>query len=100
MDKPTPKDRILHILNAIHLIREFMTDITPEDFDQNSMLQDAVKYNFLIIGEAIRHTDPGILEKYTYPWHIPRSFRNYIIHDYHGIRIDRIYYATQDLESL
>ena len=66
----------------------------------NIMLQSAVQYQFLIIGEAIRHTDDGILARYNYPWHIPRSFRNFIIHAYHGIKMERIYYAAQDLDAL
>jgi len=100
MDKPTPVERIEHILAAISSIREFMNDATLESFEVDVMLQSAVKYKFLIIGEAIRYVDQSILDKYPYPWHIPRSFRNYIIHAYHGIKIDRIYFATQDLGDL
>jgi len=54
----------------------------------------------LIIGEAIRCTDERILAKYDYPWHIPKSFRNFIIHVYRGVKMERIYYATQDLNAL
>lgn len=41
-----------------------------------------------------------MLEKYDCPWHIPRSFRNFIIHVYHGVKMERIYYAAQDLDEL
>ena len=44
--------------------------------------------------------DSNILDKYSYPWHIPRSFRNFIIHVYHGVKMERIYYATQNLDEL
>ena len=77
-----------------------MNGVTLEAFSENVLLQNGVKYEFLIIGESIRHIDQSMLEKYEYPWHIPKSFRNYIIHAYHGIKIERIYFATQDLESL
>lgn len=100
MDKPTPKERLEHIRNAIHLIRDFVADIDEEGFLDDIKLQSAVQYQFLIIGEAVRHIDESILVKYDYPWHIPRSFRNFIIHVYHGIRMERIYYATQDLDEL
>ncbi len=100
MDKPTPKGRVEHILNAIQLIREFIEDIDEAEFLEDIKVQSAVQYQFLIIGEAIRHIDESILAKYNYPWHIPRSFRNFIIHVYHGIRMERIYYAAQDLEEL
>jgi len=100
MDKPSPKERINHILNAILLIEDFVCNINESDFLLDLKVQSAVQYQFLIIGEAVGHLDPMILEKYDYPWHIPRSFRNFIIHVYHGVKMERIYYATQDLKEL
>jgi uncharacterized protein with HEPN domain len=100
MDKPTPRERIEHILEAISLIREFVSDMNEEQFLKDVKVQSAVQFQFLIIGEAVRHIEDRITAKYDYPWHIPRSFRNFIIHVYHGIKLERIYYATQDLESL
>jgi len=100
MDKPTPRERIEHILEAISLIREFVSDLDEQQFLKDVKVQSAVQFQFLIIGEAVRHLEDRITAKYDYPWHIPRSFRNFIIHVYHGIKLERIYYATQDLETL
>ena len=100
MGKPIPKERVEHILEAIRLIREFVSGMNEKTFSRDVMVQSAVQYQFLIIGEAIRHIDDDLLARYDYPWHIPRSFRNFIIHVYHGIKTKRIYYATQDLEEL
>lgn len=100
MDKPTPKERLEHVLEAIGLIRQFVAGVDEPVFMQNSMIQSAVQYQFLVIGEAVRHIDERILAKYNYPWHIPRSFRNFIIHAYHGIKMERIYFATQNLNPL
>jgi len=100
MDKPTPQKRLEHVLEAINLISEFIVDVDEKSFLQDIKLQSAVQYQFLIIGEAIRHVDNEILAKYDYPWHIPRSFRNFIIHVYHGIKMERIYYAAHDLKTL
>lgn len=100
MDRPTPKKRLEHVLESIELISEFVSGVDEKSFLQDIKLQSAVQYQFLIIGEAIRHVDDEILVKYDYPWHIPRSFRNFIIHVYHGIKMERIYYATQDLGLL
>ena len=100
MDKPTPKDRVEHVLEAIELIRTFTANTDEATFLSDTQLQSAVQFQFLIIGEAIRHIDGYILEKYPYPWHIPRSFRNFIIHEYHGISMDRIFFASQDLNTL
>lgn len=100
MDKPTPKQRTEHILEAIKLIKEFVADTDETTFLNDIKIQSAVQYQFLIIGEAIRYIDNSILAKYIYPWHIPKSFRNFIIHEYHGVKMERIYFATQDLEEL
>jgi len=100
MDKPTPRERVEQVLEAIRLIREFVANVHEMEFLEDKKTQSAVLYQFLIIGEAIRHTDDDILAKYDYPWHIPRSFRNFIIHVYHRIKLERIYYATQDLDTL
>ena len=100
MGKPTPKERVEHILGAIRLIKEFVSGMNEKAFNRDVKVQSAVQYQFLIIGEAIRHIDDDLLSKYDYPWHIPRSFRNFIIHVYHGIKTERIYYATRDLEDL
>lgn len=100
MDKPTPKQRTEHILEAIQLIKDFVGEVDVAAFLSDIKVQSAVQYQFLIIGEAIRHIDDDILTKYNYPWHIPRSFRNFIIHEYHGVKMERIYYATQDLDEL
>ncbi|MEX2511502.1 MAG: HepT-like ribonuclease domain-containing protein [Cyclobacteriaceae bacterium] len=100
MDKPTPKERLEHILKAIQLIRQFVEGVDEAVFLSDVKIQSAVQFQFLIIGEAVRNIDEEILTKYNYPWHIPRSFRNFIIHVYHGISMDRIYYATKDLDEL
>jgi uncharacterized protein with HEPN domain len=78
----------------------FTKDIDETAFVNDSKTQSAVQYQFLIIGEAIRNIDSAILEKYNYPWHIPRAFRNFIAHVYHAIKMERIYFATQDLNPL
>ncbi len=100
MDKPTPKERLEHILEAIKQIRQYVNGVDETRFSQETIIQSAVQYQFLVIGEAVRNIDESILSKYDYPWHIPRSFRNFIAHVYHGIKPERIYYAANDLEEL
>ncbi|MDQ3015861.1 MAG: DUF86 domain-containing protein [Bacteroidota bacterium] len=98
--QPTSKERVEHVLKAISSIHSFMQQEDLEKFQADIKLQSAVQYQFLIIGEAIKHVDSEVLDRYKYPWHIPRSFRNFIIHAYHGIKLERIYNATQELEEL
>jgi uncharacterized protein with HEPN domain len=100
MDKSTPKERLDHIKSAILQIKLFVKNKSLEDFMSDIIRQNAVLYQFIIIGEAIRHIDSFILEKYPYPWHIPRSFRNYIAHEYHKIRMESVFNAANDLDDL
>ncbi len=100
MAEPKPKERFLHILDAILLIQSFVKHQTLTDFLNDTKGHNATLYQFLIIGEAIGRIDYSILTKYKYPWHIPKSFRNFIAHEYHKIRLDAVYRAANDLEVL
>ena len=100
MNKPTPKARLEHIRDAIFNIKSFVKGLTVDEFLSDKIRQNAVLYQFIIIGEAIRHVDKSILDKYPYPWHIPRSFRNFLAHEYHEIRLERVFIAANDLDEL
>ncbi|MBK9732413.1 MAG: DUF86 domain-containing protein [Chitinophagaceae bacterium] len=56
---------------------------------------------FSIIGEAIIYVDDEILNKYKYPWHKVRGFRNFILHEYHAIEFGIVWEAIRkDLPEL
>jgi uncharacterized protein with HEPN domain len=99
MDKPGSFDieRLTHISDAIDLILKFIDGKSETDFLNDQMLSSSVLYQFIIIGEAIRNVDPGLLSKYQYPWHLPKSFRNYIAHKYFGINLKQVYKTITDL---
>ncbi len=100
MAKPTTKERLEHVLLAIDSIKSFMGDMEEQEFIENTLIQSAVLYQFLIIGEAIKSIESCFLEPYPYPWNIPKSFRNFIAHEYHKIKMTRIYAASEDLDQL
>jgi uncharacterized protein with HEPN domain len=97
----TAKDRLLHIQQAIAEIETFTKEASRESFLNNSVLINATLFQFTVIGEAIIHIDNDILEKYDYPWHKVRGFRNFIIHEYHAIEFRIIWEAIKkDLPEL
>lgn len=57
----------------------------------------ACLYQFAIISEATSHVDYDILEKYEYPWYKIRAFRNFILHEYHGIELRIVWETIQDV---
>ena len=90
-------ERLKHISEATGKIIKFSENKTENDFLNDEMLNSSVLYQFIIIGEAIRHVSPGLLTAYDYPWHLPKSFRNYIAHEYFGINLKQVYKTVTDL---
>ena len=100
-DKPTSKERLVHIADAIRKIENYTANASETTFSENPMLHDAVLYQFSIIGEAIVHVESELLNKYDYPWHSVRAFRNLIAHQYFGIRFDKVWSLIEnDLPEL
>lgn len=99
MDKPAQEEleRLRHIAEAIDQILRFCEGKSEFDFLNDPMLNCSVLYQFIVIGEAVRYLNPEILEKYPYPWHLPRSFRNYVIHEYFGINLKQVFKTVTDL---
>lgn len=90
-------ERLVHIAEALDLIHLFCKDKGEEDFVNDKKLNSSVLYQFIVIGEAVRAIDPELLAKYPYPWHLPRSFRNYIAHEYFGINLRQVYKTITDI---
>ncbi|MBU0490111.1 MAG: DUF86 domain-containing protein [Bacteroidetes bacterium] len=84
-NKPNEKDRISHIIEAIQTIKEFTKDCTSADFPKDTKTYSAVLYQFTVIGEAVGQLPHELLKKYEYPWNKVKSFRNFILHEYHAV---------------
>jgi uncharacterized protein with HEPN domain len=100
MDKPTPKERVQHMRDAITRIERYVKGMDLRAFEADTRTQDAVLSCFMVLGEAVRSVDLDILERHPYPWNIVRAFRNFIAHQYHNIKMERVYHAANDLEKL
>jgi uncharacterized protein with HEPN domain len=93
--------RLQHILEAIAEIQKYVLDESLTTFCQSGLIHDAVLYRFSVIGEAIIHVEDEKLEKYDYPWHKVRSFRNMIAHEYFNIKLIAVWAIIQnDLPEL
>ena len=80
------------IRGSIKQIEEYMNGVSEENFKKDKKLQDAVIRRLEIIGEASRNIPRALKEKNK---HIPlfnmSEFRNFIIHGYFEVSLDRIW---------
>ena len=93
--------RLQHILEAIAEIQKYVLDESLTSFCQSGLIHDAVLFQFSVIGEAIIHIADEKLDKYDYPWHKVRSFRNMIAHEYFNVKLVAVWAIIQnDLPEL
>ena len=95
---------IERIIYHIEMITEYMEPIsTLDEFSNNSIIQDAVVFNFLQLGEIAktRISDEMKRQFSSIPWNKLYGFRNRLVHDYKSIILDVVYNVIiEDLESL
>ena len=93
---PSDLERLQHILAAIESIETFTKKMTEEEFLKDQKTQSAVLYQFVIIGEAVAFLSLELTERVPYAWHKPRSFRNFIAHEYYGIKMWMVWNAIKE----
>ena len=91
------------MLQAVKAIQEYTEGKTIGDFQENSMLRDAVERRFEILGEALvrlRQFDAATAERIEHQERIV-GFRNLLVHEYDRIEPDQVWRTIQkDLPSL
>lgn len=86
MSKRLPILLIEDILESGKKILSFTSNISFDEFVNDSKTVDAVIRNFEIIGEAANRLPEEFKDKYhEIDWHRIRGFKNRIVHDYVGI---------------
>ena len=86
------------------VIFDYMVGIeTLDTFSNNSLVQDAVVFNLLQIGEIAKSKLSESFKKQhiDIPWNSIYGFRNRLVHDYENIVLTVVYEAiTEDLPQL
>ena len=96
-DKPTSRERVEHVIGAITRIQRYCEKHSLESFLADQMTIDACLYQYTIIGEATAAVDSAMLEKYDYPWYKVKSFRNFVLHEYHAVEMRVIWDTTTEI---
>lgn len=80
------KARLLHILDAISEIEQYLINTNFEIFIQNSMMRFACIKQMEINGEACNHLSENITSKFAeIEWAQIVGMRNVFVHEYFGI---------------
>ncbi|MEK6927850.1 MAG: DUF86 domain-containing protein [Nanoarchaeota archaeon] len=80
------------IRESIRYIESYTLNISEEEFNKNTQLQDALARRLEIIGEAVRNI-PRILKERNIevPWFEMAQFRNLTAHSYYEVSLGRIW---------
>lgn len=85
-----------HILEAVNKIERYCAD-GKEAFCRDERTQDAVIRNFEIIGEAAKRLSDRTRNSHPeIPWREVAGFRDVLIHDYMGVKIDLVWNVVKD----
>lgn len=88
---PGDAERIKHILEAIEYIEHAIKNHTEISFINDHTTVNACIYKYSIIGEATNCINRNLLAGYLYPWHQVKSFRNFVLHEYHAVKMNVIW---------
>ena len=79
------------ISESIQKIEKYIQGLTEEQFSRNTETQDAVLRRLAIIGEAVKHLPDDLKEKHKkIPWKQIIGARDIFVHEYFGIKMERI----------
>ena len=86
MAKPSSKESLAHILEAIGEIEVNTAGLTLEDFKQDRFRQHGIERCLEIISEASRHIPDGLQRAHPQiPWKRVADIGNRIRHAYHAV---------------
>jgi len=90
------------ILDSASAIKDYIKNITYEEFAADRKTFSATIREYIVIGEAITHLIDILEEKLPgYPWRMVKDFRNFVIHEYFGIDTKIVWdLTTKELDEL
>lgn len=102
MNNRDPLLRLYHMRDYAQRIVRLTKHRTRLDLDENEMLEDALRYEIGIIGEAASKVDQAVRDYYpSIPWKDIVGMRNFLFHAYELIDLDILWNtATINIPNL
>ena len=79
------------VLDRVARIERYTGGMTFEEFERDTLRQDAVLYNITIIGEAATQIPQDVQQRLALPWREMRGMRNTIVHSYFSVRLNVVW---------
>lgn len=90
------KQRLLHIIDAILLIEQFLQDLGEPEFRKSALHISATERQIEIIGEAANSISEELKNHFPeVEWQPIRRFRNFIVHEYFGVSTQILWGVVQ-----
>ncbi len=98
------KDINIYLKNIIDKAQEavqFCQNMTKESFSLDNKTQSAVIMKLIVVGEEAKKVSEEITSKIDLPWRMIIGFRNFAVHEYFNVNLERIWDTVQnDLPNL
>ena len=96
------KQRLLHIAESINEIEKYTSNVTFDEFDEDSMMRFASVKQMEIIGEAANYITEETKNKFSnIQWRQLIGLRHVLVHEYFGIDSKLIWQIiTNDIPKL
>ncbi|WP_174842891.1 DUF86 domain-containing protein [Candidatus Oscillochloris fontis] len=95
--KPSDTIYLRHILDALTTIERYITDVDEATFFRESLIQDDVIRQMMIIGEAVKQLTPATRQQAPHiTWSAIAGMRDKLIHHYFGVDLSQVWLTTKD----
>ncbi len=83
---------VAEMVDALALIRQYVSQLTEEEFRRNVMVQDALTRRIEIVGEAASQLDEAFRQHHPeIPWQKIIAMRNRLIHGYFTLDLNVVW---------
>jgi len=97
MKKRDYRDYLKDILDSINDIRDFIRDMSFEEFRRDKKTINAVVRSIEVIGEATKKIPRALKDKHkNVPWKKMAGMRDRLIHEYFGIDVEILWKTAKN----